>query len=466
MANLSATNDSSLHNVLEYGYSSVPIIQGRLNGVYSKHPAFTIVLSIMLVYMSLVAYFRFNNVNRLKTKHGFTADARSFEKMTVEQAQEVQRNMAEWDFPALYEFGWLIEFFKTCTAPSVSKVICETGHFTNPDPLLAHARQQDTVCLMTAMTAQPLGSIFSALCLARINEHHNTYGHRINSDTVLWLLWMFMWGPTHWINRGGWRKLEPFEVHAQWVLWRELSVRMGCKWVPTYLFELQHFREQYVLQEQKPSKWNTTFSDAIMDDITYKVPSLLKPAARKCVIAVLDLDVVWANGYAAEYSSVLRQILFGILKTWGLFQRYFCLPRVWGRVLTPAQVNDNGLMNFPDYTFPNTPYYVETTFWNQWGPWAWLDILSGMPRPSAELGANGVKWESMGAKMKDPSLQLASESRVRAQAMEILRQGWGYRAKVKYQPKSLVVDKHYGPGYGSRDNAYTEKELEAKGPWK
>ena len=89
-----------------------------------------------------------------------------------------------------------------------------------------------------------------------------------------------------------------------------------------------------------------------------------------------------------------------------------------------------------------------------------------MPRPCAELGANGVKWESMGAKMKDPSLQLASESRVRAQAYEILQHGWGYRAKVRYQPKSIVVDKHFGPGYGSRENAYTEKELEAKGPWK
>ena len=81
------------------------------------------------------------------------------------------------------------EVIQTCTAPAVSKVICETGHVTNPDPLLAHARQQDTVCLMTAMTAQPLGSEFSALCLARINEHHSTYGNRVNSDTVLWLVW-------------------------------------------------------------------------------------------------------------------------------------------------------------------------------------------------------------------------------------------------------------------------------------
>ena len=89
-----------------------------------------------------------------------------------------------------------------------------------------------------------------------------------------------------------------------------------------------------------------------------------------------------------------------------------------------------------------------------------------MPIPSDELGANGVKWESMGAKLKDPDLQYASEVRVRAQAYEILQHGWGYRAKVRFQEKSLVVDKHFGPGYGSRENAYTEKELAAKGPWK
>lgn len=119
MANLSATNNFDLHNVLEYGYTSVTIIQGRLHGVYSRHPTFTVVLSILLVYMSLVAYFRFNNVNRLKTKYGFSSDSRSFYKMTVEQAQEVQRNMAEWDFPALYEFGWIVEVFKVGGTASI-----------------------------------------------------------------------------------------------------------------------------------------------------------------------------------------------------------------------------------------------------------------------------------------------------------------------------------------------------------
>ena len=86
---------------------------------------------------------------------------------------------------------------QTCTAPILSKVIVESGHFCNPDPMLAHARQQETVCLMTAIMAQPLGSEFSSLALARINEHHNKYGDRINSDTVLWLSWYrnSIWSP-------------------------------------------------------------------------------------------------------------------------------------------------------------------------------------------------------------------------------------------------------------------------------
>ena len=91
------------------------------------------------------------------------------------------------------------EVTQTCTAPILSRVIVESGHFCNPDPMLAHARQQDTVCLMTAMMAQPLGSEFSSLALARINEHHNKYGDRINSDTVLWLSWYDNVIPLYWL---------------------------------------------------------------------------------------------------------------------------------------------------------------------------------------------------------------------------------------------------------------------------
>ena len=51
-----------------------------------------------------------------------------------------------------------------------------------------------------------------------------------------------MQGPVQWINRIGWRELEDFEVHALFIYWREMSVMMGCKWVPHTLAELEDFR--------------------------------------------------------------------------------------------------------------------------------------------------------------------------------------------------------------------------------
>lgn len=54
---------------------------------------------------------------------------------------------------------------------------------------------------------------------------------------------MWFHGPVQWINNFGWRKLEDFEVHALFVLWRELSVMLGCKWVPYTLEEFEHFRQ-------------------------------------------------------------------------------------------------------------------------------------------------------------------------------------------------------------------------------
>ena len=51
-----------------------------------------------------------------------------------------------------------------------------------------------------------------------------------------------MLGPVQWINLIGWRKLQDFEVHAMFIYWREMSVMMGCKWVPNTLIELENFR--------------------------------------------------------------------------------------------------------------------------------------------------------------------------------------------------------------------------------
>lgn len=175
----------------------------------------------------------------------------------------------------------------------MSIVIGTSGHFVNEDNLVSHRRQQDTICLMNAFLAQPLKSEYNSLALARINVHHAGYP-KINSDTVLYLIWHFWRALVVWINLVGWRKLEDFEVLALWYHWREIGVRMGCKYVPETMEEMNEWSEAYRKEYVFPHSWNTIYNGSILEMFVYMAPWPLKPLARNCIIALLDEDIVWS----------------------------------------------------------------------------------------------------------------------------------------------------------------------------
>lgn len=162
--------------------------------------------------------------------------------------------------------------------------------------------------------------------------------------------------------------------------------------------------------------------------------------------------------YDSEFSPRLRSILFVVLKAWGLFQRFLCLPRMSPRVLT-AFTNPSGTVNFPEYTYPATPYYVKQTLMNQYGPFAILNRLRGLPIPGPRFGSNGVTWESLGAKQANGDRQLMSETRVLLKYSQLMNGPWGFRPSVNYQYKSIAVNQKMVPGYGSPVNAYKRDAL-------
>ena len=63
-------------------------------------------------YLLIVHHFRFQRVNMIKKRFGFTNDHNSYKDMTPDEAQAVLKNLAEWDSPFVFEFGWISEFFK------------------------------------------------------------------------------------------------------------------------------------------------------------------------------------------------------------------------------------------------------------------------------------------------------------------------------------------------------------------
>ena len=96
---------------------------------------------------------------------------------------------------------------------------------------------------------------------------------------------------------------------------------------------------------------------------------------------------------------------------------------------------------------------------NQYGPFAILNRLRGLPIPAPRFGSDGVTWESMGAKQANKELQLMAENRVLLKYSELMDNAWGFRPNINYQYKSISVNKYMGPGYGSPLNAYKPDAL-------
>ena len=66
-------------------------------------------------YLLIVGYFRHRRVNKIKEIYGFSDNFESYRDMTPDVAQVVLKNLAEFDFPFTFEFGWISEFFKVRT---------------------------------------------------------------------------------------------------------------------------------------------------------------------------------------------------------------------------------------------------------------------------------------------------------------------------------------------------------------
>ena len=74
----------------------------------------TFICSMVPSYLLIVRHFRYQRVNMIKKHYGFTDKPESYKDMKPDEAQAVLKNLAEWDSPFVFEFGWISEFFKVC----------------------------------------------------------------------------------------------------------------------------------------------------------------------------------------------------------------------------------------------------------------------------------------------------------------------------------------------------------------
>ncbi|KAK5045932.1 hypothetical protein LTR84_008718 [Exophiala bonariae] len=365
---------------------------------------------------------RFARINATKWKYGYTDGPASWEHMTIKEAQEIEANMAE-----------------TSTDPGVSRAIGNPGHFINEDRMIEHERMQATIHLMTGMVAHKVKSRNHSLIIARINEHHHRYGMKINSDDVLYLMILFGLAPIPWINRFGYRKLEPFEEHAIWTLWREVACRMGIKYIPRTLEQAKEWRRQF----ERTLRWredaNEVMASAMLDQVLYPIPGPLKGFVAQVFVSIVD----WDKLEQLAPNSYIREIVFDIFRVCGWLIREFGFLRISAYQRSPPEANRYVKMTLPHTPVSGTSGVRERFF----AASAVSQFLA------ANIEVEGVAFEAMGAPHRHPDVQSVIEKRVRENASVLENAEYGYRPAVRFQAnRSLPPVK--GPSYGSDENAF------------
>lgn len=256
-----------------------------------------------------------------------------------------------WDITRSLELALL----KTFCLPSISGLLSRTGEFQQRP----RKRYDDTGLMVAELLRHGPDSPAGAAVISRMNRIHGAYA--ISNDDFLYVLSSFVAEPIRWLERYGWRPLEPAEQQALFRFWRHVGGRMGIGAIPASLDGLLGLNTQVERELFRPARSNRIVSGATLAMLLDDWPVPLRPAVRGVLQAVVEPELAAPLGWPAPPAA-----LRSLLRT-GLRLRSRLLNH-WQR-LRPPQAS-----RF--YSERPTPSYGERFRLEQLGPPAMLERLN------------------------------------------------------------------------------------------
>lgn len=196
-----------------------------------------------------------------------------------------------------YEYPWLtqrsLEFalFRTFAVPSISRLLDETGQFARH----GQRRYDDTALILAEITENGYDSERGRAAIRQMNRQHRRYD--IANEDYLYVLSTFIYEPTRWHERYGWRQPTEGEKQANYVFWCEVGRRMGIQDIPTAdaafkLFNIDYEREHFTYSES-----NQRVGEATIQIFLSWYPRFLRPLLRPIIYALMDEPLRRAFGF-------------------------------------------------------------------------------------------------------------------------------------------------------------------------
>ncbi|KAI8136657.1 hypothetical protein BJV82DRAFT_661786 [Fennellomyces sp. T-0311] len=241
--------------------------------------------------------------------------------------------------------------FKTYSVPTISKILHATGEFGKDtarraeDTGLILGEALDTYAHLEAMRQKNPNLSQEKIekqrqrpidAITRLNEIHGKYPI-LNGD-YLYTLSLFITQPIKWIDKYGYRKLEPIEKNALFRIWYDIGTRMNIKDIPTTLEAMFEFHDNYARDNVKYAPTNWKVAKPTVDHLLSIYPKFAESMALGVIPAILDpIDV---KGFGLNPPKPLTlKLVVNALHTSAYIIRHFKLPRFSFVMRTPVEAD-------------------------------------------------------------------------------------------------------------------------------
>ncbi len=271
------------------------------------------------------------------------------------EAVAICRQLAGTAFPWDITRSLELALLKTFCLPSISELLSRTGEFSQRP----RKRYDDTGLMVAELLRHGPDSPAGVAVISRMNRIHGAYA--ISNDDFLYVLSTFVAEPIRWLERYGWRPLEPAEQQALFRFWRHVGGRMGIGAVPASLEGLLALNARVERQLFRPAASNRAVAEATLAMLLDDWPAPLRPALRRLVQAVVKPELAVPLGWPTAPAALRHLVRTGLRLRSRLLNR-------WQRLRPPR-----GSRFYSEHP---TPSYGDSFRLEQLGPPAMLERLN------------------------------------------------------------------------------------------
>lgn len=222
----------------------------------------------------------------------------------VAQAPLLYRTLVLYEFPFELRFGLNLAFYRTFAAPRIAALLARTGEMAhNPDK-----RAFDTGLIMYELIAHGYDHPRGQRMVAALNRMHGRWP--IAQDDFRYVLSAFVVAPTRWVDRWGWRHLDPHERVATAAFYAELGRRMAIARVPATYDGFADVFDAYEDAHLAPTDSGDRLMRLTQGVIAEQLPAVLRPwghrVAPRLTSAVIDGRLARCLGLPPASTATVR----------------------------------------------------------------------------------------------------------------------------------------------------------------